>query len=85
MVLDRYVAIADYDKQKKNECSLTAGQTVEVVDKNQNGERHAHDHTRTCIYIHVCYCRSVLSLEAVIQCIYVHPPPSSSSLLCCGV
>ena len=32
------MAIADYDKQKKNECSLKAGQTVEVVDKNQNGK-----------------------------------------------
>ena len=37
LILERYVAIADYDKQKKNECSLKAGQTVEVVDKNQNG------------------------------------------------
>ena len=39
ILLDRYIAIADYDKVKKNECSLTAGQTVEVIDKNQNGER----------------------------------------------
>ena len=37
LILERYVAIADYEKQKKNECSLTAGQTVEVVDKNENG------------------------------------------------
>lgn len=37
MVLERYVAMADYEKQKKNECSLTAGQMVEVIDKNQNG------------------------------------------------
>lgn len=37
VLLERYVAIADYEKQKKNECSLMAGQTVEVVDKNQNG------------------------------------------------
>lgn len=37
MVLERYVAVADYEKQKKNECSLTAGQMVEVIDKNQNG------------------------------------------------
>jgi hypothetical protein len=37
MILERYVAVADYEKQKKNECSLTAGQMVEVIDKNQNG------------------------------------------------
>jgi len=37
ILLERYVAIADYEKMKKNECNLTAGQTVEVVDKNQNG------------------------------------------------
>ena len=38
LILERYVAIADYEKQKKNECSLIAGQTVEVIDKNENGE-----------------------------------------------
>ena len=38
ILLDRYIAIADYNKVKKNECSLMAGQTVEVIDKNQNGE-----------------------------------------------
>jgi len=37
LILERYVAIADYDKQKKNECSVKAGQTVEVIDKNDNG------------------------------------------------
>ena len=37
MLLERYVAIADYNKQKKNECSLHEGQMVEVIDKNQNG------------------------------------------------
>ena len=30
--------MADYEKQKKNECSLVAGQTIEVIDKNANGE-----------------------------------------------
>ena len=38
IVLERYVALADYAKQKKNECSLKEGQMVEVIDKNQNGE-----------------------------------------------
>ena len=37
IILERYVAIADYEKQKKNECALKAGQTVEVIDKNENG------------------------------------------------
>lgn len=37
LILERYVAIADYEKQKKNECSVQAGQTVEVIDKNENG------------------------------------------------
>ena len=32
--------MADYEKRKKNECSLEAGQTVEVIDKNANG-RHS--------------------------------------------
>ena len=39
LILERYVAIADYEKQKKHECSVKAGQTVEVIDKNENGEQ----------------------------------------------
>ena len=38
LILERYVAIADYEKQKKNECTVQAGQTVEVIDKNENGQ-----------------------------------------------
>ena len=49
ILLDRYIAIADYDKVKKNECNLKAGQTVEVIDKNQNGERQF---TRVCCALH---------------------------------
>ena len=37
MVLERYIAVADYEPQKKTECSLRAGQMVEIIDKNQNG------------------------------------------------
>ena len=37
MLLEQFVAVADYTKQKNNECSLSAGQTVEVIDKNDNG------------------------------------------------
>jgi len=36
-LLEQYVAIGDYNKEKKNECSLKAGQTVEVIEKNENG------------------------------------------------
>ena len=42
MVLDQYIVIADYQKQKNNECSISAGQIVEVIDKNENG-RHMYD------------------------------------------
>lgn len=37
ILLEQYVAIGDYNKEKKNECSLKAGQTVEVIEKNENG------------------------------------------------
>lgn len=37
VLLDRYVTIADYIKQESNQCSLEAGQVVEVVEKNQHG------------------------------------------------
>jgi len=38
ILLEQYVAIGDYTKEKSNECSLTAGQTVEVIEKNENGQ-----------------------------------------------
>ena len=38
ILLEQYVAIGDYTKEKANECSLTAGQTVEVIEKNENGQ-----------------------------------------------
>lgn len=37
ILLEQYVAIGDYNKDKSNECSLRAGQTVEVIEKNENG------------------------------------------------
>lgn len=37
ILLEQYTAIADYKKQKNTECSLAAGQVVEVIDKNENG------------------------------------------------
>ena len=36
--MEQYTAIADYKKQKNTECSLSAGQVVEVIDKNENGK-----------------------------------------------
>ena len=38
ILLEQYVAIGDYNKDKSNECSLRAGQTVEVIEKNENGQ-----------------------------------------------
>lgn len=35
--MEQYIAIGDYTKEKKNECSLKAGQAVEVIEKNENG------------------------------------------------
>ncbi|XP_032227901.2 SH3 and PX domain-containing protein 2B [Nematostella vectensis] len=35
--LEQYVAIADYQKQNRNEITMVAGDIVEVIDKNENG------------------------------------------------
>ncbi len=51
LILERFVAIADYEKQKKNECSVSAGQTVEVIDKNENG-------------VYACMCLCVCSVHS---------------------
>ena len=38
LLLEQYVAIAAYSKKQKNEVNLVAGVSVEVVEKNVNGE-----------------------------------------------
>ena len=38
VMLEQYVAIADYKKQNRNEVSMVAGDIVEVIDKNENGK-----------------------------------------------
>jgi hypothetical protein len=42
ILLEQFTAIADYQKQKNAECSLKAGQIVEVIDKNENGWWFVH-------------------------------------------
>ena len=37
LVLDEYTVIADYKKSAKGEASISVGQTVEVVEKKENG------------------------------------------------
>ncbi|XP_053297650.1 SH3 and PX domain-containing protein 2B isoform X1 [Pleuronectes platessa] len=37
LLLDQYVAVTDYEKQESSEISLHAGQTVEVIEKNESG------------------------------------------------
>lgn len=38
MLLEQYVAIADYKKQNRNEVNMVAGDIVGVIDKNENGK-----------------------------------------------
>ena len=73
ILLDRYIAIADYNKVKKNECSLTAGQTVEVIDKNQNGERQQFTRVYYALYFSKLQCTTVHHsiLHTVLLCIHV--------------
>lgn len=37
MVLDRYRAVADYDKENATEVSLKSGDCLEVIEKNDHG------------------------------------------------
>ena len=37
ILLEQFIAVADYKKKKSTECSLSAGQIIEVIDKNENG------------------------------------------------
>ncbi|KAM9792073.1 SH3 and PX domain-containing protein 2A [Neosynchiropus ocellatus] len=37
MVLEQYVAVADYERQENSEISLKAGETVDVIEKSESG------------------------------------------------
>ncbi|XP_061904699.1 SH3 and PX domain-containing protein 2B isoform X3 [Entelurus aequoreus] len=37
LVLDQYVAVTNYEKQESSEISLSVGQVVEVIEKNESG------------------------------------------------
>ena len=39
IILDTYRVIADFPKTSKYEIELRTGDLVEIVDKNQNGEK----------------------------------------------
>lgn len=39
IILDTYRAIADYVKTSKHEINLRTGDHVEIVEKNQNGDK----------------------------------------------
>lgn len=38
VVFEQYIVIADYQKKNRNDISLTAGDTVDVVERNELGE-----------------------------------------------
>lgn len=38
MVLEQYVAVANYERQENSEISLRAGETVDVIEKSESGE-----------------------------------------------
>ncbi|XP_055968280.1 SH3 and PX domain-containing protein 2B [Sorex fumeus] len=37
LVLEQYVVVADYQKQESSEISLSVGQTVDIIEKNESG------------------------------------------------
>lgn len=38
ILLEQYVAIADYTKREENDINLKAGNVVEVIEKNEHGK-----------------------------------------------
>lgn len=37
MVLEQYVAVANYERQENSEINLKAGETVDVIEKSESG------------------------------------------------
>lgn len=42
MVLEQYVVVADYQKQESSEISLSVGQVVDIIEKNESGREPSH-------------------------------------------
>lgn len=42
MVLEQYVVVADYQKQESSEISLSVGQVVDIIEKNESGKDLDH-------------------------------------------
>lgn len=42
MVLEQYVVVADYQKQESSEISLSVGQVVDIIEKNESGRDLDH-------------------------------------------
>lgn len=38
MVLEQYVAVANYERQENSEINLKAGETVDVIEKSESGK-----------------------------------------------
>lgn len=58
MVLEQYVAVANYERQENSEISLRAGETVDVIEKSESGESILHTYFSLYRYIcvYTCYC-----------------------------
>ena len=41
VVFEQYIVIADYKKKNKNDISLSAGDTVDVIERNNYGKQNA--------------------------------------------
>ena len=66
VMLEQYVAIADYKKQNRNEVSMVAGDIVEVIDKNENG-KFCILYFLPCPVFDICYISGGFSLDLVNQ------------------
>ncbi|CAB1450737.1 unnamed protein product [Pleuronectes platessa] len=42
MVLEQYVAVANYERQENSEISLKAGETVDVIEKSESARAWHH-------------------------------------------
>ena len=42
MVLEQYVVVANYQKQESSEISLSVGQVVDIIEKNESGKDLDH-------------------------------------------
>lgn len=72
MVLEQYVAVANYERQENSEISLRAGETVDIIEKSESGESIPHTYLVYISPLYICIYGCMPANVFITCCKYLH-------------